>query len=93
MPSSFSTAERVTERVGYRREVVHALDDGLRLRPEEAFGGLLDAGVQVTDLRLGLHDVLAVDLEHDLQTRRASMDAAAPSKAPSCCRLADDVGR
>ena len=31
------------------------------------FGGLLDAGVQVADLGIGLDDGLAVDLEHDLQ--------------------------
>ena len=41
--------------------------DGLRLRPEQIFGGLLDAGVQIADLGLGLDDVLALDLEHDLQ--------------------------
>ena len=59
--------EHVTERVRRRREVVHALDHRLRLRPEQAFGRLLDAGVQIADLGLGLDDVLAVDLEDDLQ--------------------------
>ncbi len=59
--------ERVAECVRRRREVVHALDHGLRLRPEQAFRRLLDAGVQIADLGLGLHDVLAVDLEDDLQ--------------------------
>ena len=59
--------EVVAQRVGERREVVHPLDDGRRLRPEQVLGALLDAGVQVADLGDRLGDDLAFDLGDDLQ--------------------------
>ena len=63
----FLDAEHVAEPVALGREIIHALDDGLRLRPKKILGGLFDAGVQVADLGLGRDDGLAVYFEHDLQ--------------------------
>ena len=59
--------EHVAQRVADRIEVVHPLDDRLRLRPEKVFGRLLDAGVEIADLHLGALDRLARNLDHDLQ--------------------------
>jgi hypothetical protein len=59
--------EVIAQRVGQRREVVHPLDDGGRLRPEQIFGALLDARVEVTDLGRRFGHRLAVDLGDDLQ--------------------------
>jgi hypothetical protein len=50
-----------------RRGVVHAGDVGAALQVRERLAGLLHAGVQVAEDRLGAHHGLAVELEHEAQ--------------------------
>ena len=91
-PEQLLDGERVAERVRRRSEIVHPLDDRLRLRPEEAFGALLDSGVEITDLRIGLNDVLAIDLEYDLQNSVRRWVLRAHREHHRVAGLADDVG-
>ena len=58
---------REHELVEERRRVVHARDVGGPLQEREVFAGLLHAGVQVADDRLGAQHGLAVELEHEAQ--------------------------
>ena len=58
---------RVHELVGERRRVVHARDVGRALHVRELLAGLLHAGVEVADHRLGAHDLFGVELHHDAQ--------------------------
>ncbi len=58
-------AERQAVRL--RAEVVHPLDERDHLLPLLLLGGLLDAGVQVADRRVGVDDGLAGELQHEPQ--------------------------
>ncbi len=92
MPEQLLDGEGVAERVRRRSEIVHPLDDRLRLRPKEAFGALLDSGVEIADLRIGLDDVLAIDLEYDLQNAVRRRVLRAHREHHRVAGLADDVG-
>ena len=53
--------------VGDRRDVVHPVDDGDVLVEVEVLAELLEAAVQVADVRHGLDDGLAVEGEDEAQ--------------------------
>ena len=59
--------QREHQLVEERRRVVHAGDVGGALDVGELLAGLLHAGVEVADDRLGAQDRLAVELEHEAQ--------------------------
>ena len=73
LPASVLDAEQPLDReaerqaVGLRAEVVHPLDERDDLLPLLLLGGLLDAGVEEADGRVGLDDRLAGELQHEPQ--------------------------
>ena len=56
--------QAVTEIVGHRAQVVHAVGHGNDLLIKLRLAGLLDAGVQITNLGIEPDNDLAVDLQH-----------------------------
>jgi hypothetical protein len=68
-PEELLHGHRVRELVDHRREVVHARHVRGTLDVTQLFGGLLHAGVQVTNDGLGAKDELPVELKH--QTKHA----------------------
>ena len=66
-PSSRSTDRQNARLFDCGAEVVHPLDERDDLLPLLLLGGLLDAGVQEPDRRVGRDDGLAVELEHQPQ--------------------------
>ena len=52
-----------------RRRVVHPVDDRDVLVVVEVLAELLEAGVQVADVRRAMDDALAVEFEHEAQRR------------------------
>ena len=67
MPSSFSVASENTSSLNSGDGVVHAGHVGGALHVGQVLAGLLHAGVEVADDRLGPRDRLAVELEHEPQ--------------------------
>jgi len=63
----FLDREAVREAVGLRPQIVHALDERHDLLPLLLFRGFFDARVQEPDRRLGRHDVLAIEFQHQPQ--------------------------
>ncbi len=55
--------------VGHRRDVVHPVGDRDVLVVIEVLADLLEAGVQIADVRHGVDDALAVELQHQPQRR------------------------
>ena len=83
-PSSFLHRQRVAEVVGQRAEVVDAVGERHHLLVELGFAGLLDAGVQVADVRHDAHNGFAVDFEDHAAARRGSRGAAGPCSGSWC---------
>ena len=66
-PMSFSTAMRVGDVVGERREVIQPVRVGHELVVVHVLGDLFVAAMQVADVRRGLGDDLAVHLQDEPQ--------------------------
>ena len=68
-PNIFSTAIAYVDAVHHRRHVIQAIGEGNHLPVRVRFGHLFEAAVQITDLRVGIDDPLAID--RDLQPERS----------------------